>query len=127
LLIIFPKQLIGGIVVVIGVFVTVLLNVYNITVTIVEEVVVSAKGTCGRVVPHRNSFRCGTVIRLFIGDVFKDEMGAATAVVCIRIILPPIRVISINFLTAAGFNLINLTVVVVRIFCCIGCAVKGFF
>ena len=112
---------------IIGVFVAVLLNVYNITVTIVEEVVVPAECTCGRVVPYRNSFRCRTVIRLFIGDVFKDEMGAATAVVCIRIILPPIRIIIINFLTAAGFNLINLTVVVVRIFCCIGCAAKGFF
>lgn len=56
-----------------------------------------------------------------------DEIGVAVTVECIPFIRARVSIIGINFRAVAGFNLINLTVVVVSIFCCVVCAANGFF
>ena len=112
---------------VIGVFVTVLLNMYNITVTVVEEVVRTAKGTCANITQYRNSFRCRPLIRQFVGDVFIDEMRGAVAMVCMPIIQTLICIIIINFSTIASRDAKNLTTAVVCILGCVVCAANGFF
>ncbi len=56
-----------------------------------------------------------------------DEIGIAVTVEGIPFIRARVSIIGINFRAVAGFDLINLIVAVVSIFCCVVCATKGFF